>query len=61
MTNEQKAEKYGQLLNEHTKISNAINEIKGQSIDLNKDQLNKIKQLESQQIWIMNVINIMMS
>ena len=61
MTNEQKAEKYGQLLNEHTKISNAINEIKGQSIDLNKDQLNKIKQLESQQIWIMNVINRMMS
>ena len=61
MTNEQKAQQYGQLLNEHTKIGNKINEIKGQSIDLNQSQLNEIGRLETQQIRIMNFINRLLS
>lgn len=61
MTNEQKAQQYGQLLNEHTRIGNKINEIKGQSIDLSQNQLNEIKRLESKQLLIMNFINRLMS
>jgi hypothetical protein len=61
MTNEQKAQQYGELLNEHTRLGNKINEIKGQSIDLNQAQLNEIGKLETQQIRIMNYINRMLS
>jgi hypothetical protein len=57
MTNEQKAQQYGELLNEHTRLGNRINSIKGESIDLNQGQLNEIKQLETQQLRIMNFIN----
>ena len=35
MTNEQKAQQYGQLLNEHTRLGNKIASIKGESIELN--------------------------
>lgn len=61
MTNEQKAQQYGQLLNEHTRIGNQINEIKGQSIDLDQNQLSQIGRLETQQIRIMNFINRLLS
>ncbi len=61
MTNEQKGVMYGKLLNEHTKVGNQISEIKGQSIDLNVQQKEKIKQLESIQIRIMRDINRLMS
>jgi hypothetical protein len=57
MTNEQKASAYGQLLNEHTRISNQISEIKGQNLELNQQQLQKVKQLESLQVKIMRDIN----
>ena len=36
MTQEEKAQIYGSLLNEHTKCFNEINRIKGESLDLNK-------------------------
>lgn len=61
MTNEQKAQQYGQLLNEHTRISNQISEIKGQSIDLNDKERAKIKELEMKQIQIMNTIHRLLS
>lgn len=61
MTNEQKAVMYGKLLNEHTKVGNQISEIKGQSIDLNQQQKDRIKQLESLQVRIMRDINRLMS
>jgi hypothetical protein len=61
MNESQKAELYGQLLNEHTRLHNKINEIKGQSIDLNRSQLDEIKQLEMKQLHIMRQINMMMS
>lgn len=59
MTEEQKANLYGQLLNEHTRLHNRINEIKGQSIDLNQKQLQDIKKLEFQQTDIMNKIRML--
>jgi hypothetical protein len=61
MNESQKAELYGQLLNEHTRLHNKINEIKGQSIELNKSQMDEIKRFEMRQYQIMRHINEMMS
>jgi hypothetical protein len=61
MTEQQKAEMYGSLLNEHTRLHNKINEIKGQNIDLNPNQIAEIRKLESLQVRIMNQINVLMS
>lgn len=61
MTNEEKAQQYGQLLNQHTRIGNQISEIKGQNIELNKEQQLKIQQLQNQQLQIMNSINRLLS
>ena len=57
MTNEQKADQYGQLLNEHTRLGNRVNAIKGESIELDQRQLSQIRELETQQLRIMNYIN----
>ena len=61
MTNEQKAQHYGELLNEHTRISNQISEIKGQSINLGPREQAQIKELERRQIQIMNTIHRLLS
>jgi len=61
MTEQQKADMYGRLLNEHTRIHNKINEIKGQNIDLNQKQLQEIRSLENQQVQIMKKINQLLS
>jgi hypothetical protein len=58
---EQKAALYGQLLNDHTRLHNQNNEIKGQNIDLNQKQLMEIKQLEQKQMFIMQQLNRLMS
>jgi len=47
MTNEQKAQVYNQLMFEYTVLSNQINSIKGESIDLNADQQQRIRVIES--------------
>ena len=47
MTNEQKAQVYNQLMFEHTVLSNQINTIKGESIDLNPEQQQRIRVIES--------------
>lgn len=54
MTEQMKANLYGQLLNEHTRIGNKISEIKGQNIDPNQKQKEEIRKLELQQMKIMN-------
>ena len=61
MTEQQKAVMYGQLLNEHTRLHNRINEIKGQNLELNQKQSIEVKKLENQQIDIMNKIRILLS
>jgi len=54
MTNEQKAQVYNQLMFEHTVLSNQINSIKGESIDLNADQQHRIRVIESKIREVMN-------
>ena len=54
MTNEEKGKVYAQLMFEHTKIQNKIASIKGESIDLNQQQINEIRMLERKLAQIMN-------
>lgn len=61
MTQEEKAQQYGNLLNQHTRLSNMISEIKGQDIELNEKQHIKIRELQNQQVLIMNTINRLLS
>jgi hypothetical protein len=53
MNNEQKAEKYNQLMYEYTKTQNKISSIKGESLNLNESQLKEIKFLEGKLELIM--------
>jgi hypothetical protein len=53
MNNEQKAEKYNQLMYEYTKVQNKISSIKGESLNLNQNQINEIKDLEKKLSFIM--------
>lgn len=53
MTNEEKGRIYSQLMFEHTKIQNKIASIKGESIELNQQQLMEIRALEGRLIQIM--------
>jgi len=54
MTNEQKAQVYNQLMFEHTKLSNQINSIKGESFELNQEQTQRIRVIESKIRDVMN-------
>lgn len=56
MTEEQKAQVYGNLLNEHTKYFNEINRIKAENLEPNQEQRLKIHQLEERQRKIMEQI-----
>lgn len=56
MNESQKAQAYGELLNEHTRLRNKISEIEGQSIELNQEQLKKIDVFKNRQIQIMEEI-----
>ena len=47
---------YGGLLNEHTKISNQISEIKGSTIELTEEQKATIITLQKRQVMIINEI-----
>jgi len=61
MTEEQKAQIYGNLLNEHTKLFNEINRIKSESLDLNGEQIKKVRQYEQRQMQIMEQIKRLLS
>ena len=54
MTNEEKGKVYAQLMFEHTKIQNKIASIKGESIEMNQQQINEIRLLERKLAQIMN-------
>ena len=56
MNNEQKAQLYNQLMFEYTKLQNRVSSIKGESINLNQNQLNEIRNLESKMNLIMSKI-----
>ena len=53
MNDEQKAQEYNNLTYGFDRIANEIASIKGESIDLNQEQLNKIQKLQEQQGRIM--------
>lgn len=53
MTNEQKAQKYNQLMFEYTRTQNKIASIKGESFEMNGKQLQEIKVLEERLKTIM--------
>ena len=54
MTNEQKAQKYNQLMYEYTRIQNQISSIKGESFEMNGKQIQDIKILEERLKMIMH-------
>jgi hypothetical protein len=53
MNNEEKAQKYTQLMFEYTRTQNQISSIKGESLDLNEKQLRDIRDLENKLRTIM--------
>lgn len=53
MDNEQKAQKYNQLMYEYTKTQNKISSIRGESLELNQRQLNEIRELENKLRFLM--------
>lgn len=53
MNDSQKAERYNQLMFEYTRIQNKISSIKGESINLNENQIKEISLLESKLRFIM--------
>ena len=57
MTNEEKAILYNQLMGEYTKVQNQISSIKGESINLNEQQLGQIRQLESKLRYLMDKVS----
>jgi hypothetical protein len=56
MTQEQKAQMYGNLLNEHRRISNKISDVKSENFELNPEQSKKVRELEAQQVVLMEKI-----
>ena len=61
MNDEFKAQRYGELLNEHTRLSNEVSSVKGESIELSGEQKERIKKLQNRQVQIMNEINKLLS
>jgi hypothetical protein len=49
MNEEQKAQEYSNLTYGFDRIANEIASIKGESLDLNQEQLNRIQKLQEQQ------------
>ena len=54
MNNEQKAQKYNQLMIEYTRTQNKISSIRGESLELNQRQLNEIRDLENKLRFLMD-------
>ena len=53
MTNEEKAQKYNQMMIDYTRTQNQISSIKGESFEMNEKQLHEIKILEERLKMIM--------
>ena len=49
MTQEQKSQLYSQLLTQHTRLDNQINEIKSEDFELNNEQMGRIRVLQMKQ------------
>jgi len=53
MNNEQKAQRYNQLMIEYTRTQNKISSIRGESLELNERQLKEIHELENKLRFLM--------
>jgi hypothetical protein len=49
MTQEQKSQLYTNLLSQHTRLDNQINEIKSEHFEMNDEQMGRIRVLQSKQ------------
>ena len=49
MTQEQKSQLYSNLLLQHTRLDNQINEIKSENFEMNDEQMGRIRGLQSKQ------------
>ena len=61
MNQEQKSQRYSQLLFEFDRLGNRINSIKGEAIDLNESQNRQIRDLQISQGKIMAEMQRLMS
>ena len=61
MNQEQKSQRYSQLLFEFDRLGNRINSIKGEAIDLNENQNRQIRDLQIAQGKIMSEMQKLMS
>jgi hypothetical protein len=61
MNQEQKSQRYSQLLFEFDRLGNRINSIKGEAIDLNESQNRQIRDLQIAQGKIMSEMQRLMS
>jgi hypothetical protein len=61
MNNDQKAQQYSQLSYNFDRLANEISSIKGESIDLNQQQLTKIHQLQEEQRRVMSQLQKIMN
>jgi hypothetical protein len=61
MNDEQKAQLYSQLTYNYDRLANEIASIKGESIDLNQQQKERIQKLQMEQHRIMSRVQQMMN
>ena len=61
MNDEQKAQLYSQLTYNYDRLANEIASIKGESIDLNQQQKEKIQKLQMEQHKVMSKVQQMMN
>jgi hypothetical protein len=61
MNDEQKAQQYSQLTYNYDRLANEIASIKGESIDLNQQQQERIQKLQMEQHRIMSRVQQMMN
>jgi hypothetical protein len=61
MNREEMAERYTQLLNEHTILANQIAAIKAENLELTQPQINEVKKFEHRQSLIEGEIQRMMT
>jgi len=56
MDNEQKANRYNSLMFKYDNLSNKISQIKGESLEMNEEQKNRIRLIERDMLLVQNEI-----
>lgn len=61
MSQEEKSRIYSSLLSEHDRLSNQINSIKGESLEMNESQMSEIRKLQLRQSQVVEQMRTLMS